>query len=69
MEVETLCFGVFSAKGTGQLHHIKGMIDEAMYCQGQGIKASQDIDNWSWQWPKTHSQGNKKSASRGPGVA
>ncbi len=34
MEVETLCFGFFSAKGTGQLHHIKGMIDEAMYCQG-----------------------------------
>ncbi len=39
MEVETLCFGgVFSAKGTGQLHRNKGMMDGAMYCQGQGIE-------------------------------
>ncbi len=43
MEVETLCFGgVFSAKGTGQLHRIKGMMDGAMYRQGQGI------ENGSW---------------------
>ncbi len=40
MEVETLCFGFFSAKGTGQLHRIKGMIDEAMYCQGQGMNGN-----------------------------
>ncbi len=55
----------FSAKGTEQLHRIKGMMDRAMYHQGQGIEASQGIENglWmgipAWQWPKTHSQGNK----------
>ncbi len=31
-----------SAKGTGQLHYIKGMMDGAMYPQGQGI------ENGSW---------------------
>ncbi len=36
-----------------------------MYHQGQDIEASQGIENglWmgipAWQWPKTHSQGNK----------
>ncbi len=31
MEVKTLCFGgCFSAKGTGQLHRIKGTMDGAM---------------------------------------
>ncbi len=66
MEVETLCFGgVFSVKGTGQLHRIKGTMDMAMYRQVQGIEASQGIENGSWmgipawQWPKTHGQGNK----------
>ncbi len=54
----------FSAKGTGQLHRIKGTMDGAMY-QGQSIEASQGIENGSWmgipawQWPKKHSQGNK----------
>ncbi len=49
MEVETLCFGgCFSAKGTGQLHRIKGTMDGAMYRQGQGIEASQGIENGSW---------------------
>ncbi len=38
MEEETLCFGCFSAKGTGQLHRIKGTMDGAMYRQGQGIE-------------------------------
>ncbi len=64
MEVETLCFGgVFFAKGTGQLHRIKGTKDGAMYRQGQGIESSQGIENGSWmgipawQWPKTHGQG------------
>ncbi len=59
MEVKTLCFGVvFSAKGTGQLHHIKGTMDGALYRQGQGIEASQGIENGSWMgipachWPK-----------------
>ncbi len=41
MEVETF-WGCFSAKGTGQLHRIKGMMDGAMYRQGQGI------ENGSW---------------------
>ncbi len=56
-----MLWGCFSAKGTGQLHRIKGTMDR----QGQGIEASQGIENWSWmgipawQWPKTHSQGNK----------
>ncbi len=34
MEVETLYLGVFSAKGTGQLHRIKETMDGAMYRQG-----------------------------------
>ncbi len=59
-----LC-GYFSAKGTGQLHRINGTMDGAMCRQGQGIEASQGIENGSWmgipawQWPKTHGQGNK----------
>ncbi len=54
-----MLWGCFSAKGTGQLHRIKGTMDGAMYRQGQGI------ENGSWmgipaqQWPKTHGQGNK----------
>ncbi len=66
MEVEILWFGgCFSAKRTGQLHRIKGTMDGAMYRQGQGIEASQGIENglWmgipAWKWPKTHGQGNK----------
>ncbi len=64
MEVETLCFGCVFLLSV-QLHHIKGTMDGAMYRQGQGIEASQGIENGSWmgipawQWPKTHSQGNK----------
>ncbi len=60
-----MLWGCFSAKGTGQLHRCKGMMDGAMYCQGQGIEANQGIENGSWmsirawQWPKTHGQGNK----------
>ncbi len=40
-------------------------MDGAMYRQGQGIEASQGIENGSWmgipawQWPKTHGQVNK----------
>ncbi len=40
-------------------------MDRAIYHQGQGIEASQGIEkgSWmgipSWQWPKTHGQGNK----------
>ncbi len=36
-----------SAKGTGQLHRIKGTMDGAMYHQGQVIEASQSIENGS----------------------
>ncbi len=60
-----MLWGCFSAKRTGQLHRIKGTMDGAMYCQGQGIEASQGIENGSWmgipawQWPKTHGQGTK----------
>ncbi len=79
--VETLCFGVvFMLRRTGQLHPIKGTMNRAMYRQGQGIEASQGIENGSWmgipawQWPKTHGQGNKgvaqeEEAHYGPGVA
>ncbi len=48
MDMETLCFGgVFPAEGTGQLHRIKGTMDGAIYHQGQGIEASQGIENES----------------------
>ncbi len=40
-----MLWGCFSAKGTGQLHRIKGMMDGAMYRQDQGIEASQGIEN------------------------
>ncbi len=43
-----MLWGCFSAKGTGTLHDIKGMMAWAMYCQGRGIEASQSIENWSW---------------------
>ncbi len=33
-----MLLGCFSAKGTGQLHCIKGTMDGAMYRQGQGIE-------------------------------
>ncbi len=61
MDVETLCFGgVFLLKGQDKLHRNKGTMDGAMYSQGQGIEASQGIENglWmgipAWQLPKTH---------------
>ncbi len=41
-----MLWGCFSAKGTGQLHRIKGTMDGAMY--RQGIEASQGIENGSW---------------------
>ncbi len=33
-----MLWGCFSAKGPGQLHRIKGIMDGAMYHQGQGIE-------------------------------
>ncbi len=50
IEMAILCFeGVFFfTKGTGQLHRIKGTMDGAMYHQGQGIEASQGIENGLW---------------------
>ncbi len=71
MEVENIMlWGYFSVTGTWQLHRIKGTMDGAKYHQGQGIEASQDIENgpWmgipAWQWPKTHGQCNKGVGSR-----
>ncbi len=43
-----MLWGCVSAKGTEQLHRIKGMMDGAMYQQGQGIEASQGIKNGLW---------------------
>ncbi len=43
-----MLWGYFSAKGTGQLHCIKGTMDGAMYRQGQGIEASQGIEKGLW---------------------
>ncbi len=67
MEVKTLCFGgVFLRRGQDNFTASKGRW--TVYRQGQGIEASQGIENRSWmgipawQWPKTHSQGNKAVA-------
>ncbi len=54
----------FSAKGTGQLHRIKGTMDGAMYHQGQGIENGSWMRIPTWQWPKTHGQGNKGVAQK-----
>ncbi len=48
-----MLWGCFSAKGRGQLHHIKGTIDRAMYRQGQGIENGSWMGIPAWQWPKT----------------
>ncbi len=40
--------GCFFSKGTGQLLRIKGTMEGGMYRQGQGIEASQGIENGSW---------------------
>ncbi len=52
----------FSAKGTGQLHRIKGTMDLATDRQGQGTENGSWMGIPAWQWPKTHSQGNKGMA-------
>ncbi len=54
-----MLWGCFSAKGTGQLHCIKGTMDGVMYCQGQGTENGSWMGIPAWQWPKTHGQGNK----------
>ncbi len=41
-KITVMLWGCFNAKGTGQLHSIKGTMDGAMYRQGQGI------ENGSW---------------------
>ncbi len=38
-----MLWGCFSAKGTGQLHRIKGTMDGAMYCQDQGIESLETL--------------------------
>ncbi len=64
--VKTLCFGgVFLLRGQDNCTASKGRWTGAMYRQSQGIEANQGIENgtWmgipTWQWPKTHHQGNK----------
>ncbi len=52
-----MLWGCFSAKGTGQLHRIKGTMDGAMYRQGQGIENGSWMGIPAWQWPKTHGFG------------
>ncbi len=54
-----MLWGCFSAKGTGQLHRIKGTMDGVMYRQGQDIENGSWMGIPAWQWPKTHGQGNK----------
>ncbi len=54
-----MLWGCFSAKGTGQLHRIKGSMDGAMYRQGQGIENGSWMGIPAWQWPKTLGQSNK----------
>ncbi len=53
-------WGCFSAKGTGQLHRIKGMMDRAMYRQGQVIENGSWMGIPAWQWPKTHAKATKE---------
>ncbi len=49
MEVKTLCFGgVFLLRGQDNCTASKGTMDRSMYCQGQGIEASQGIEIGSW---------------------
>ncbi len=46
-------------------------MEGAMYRQGQGIENGSWMGIPAWQWPKTHSQGNKgvaQEAHYGPGV-
>ncbi len=40
-----MLWGCFSSKGTGQLYHIKRTMNGVMIRQGQGIEASQGIEN------------------------
>ncbi len=60
MEVETLCFGGVFVKGTGQLHHIKGTMDGAMYHQGQGIENGSWMGIPAWHWPKHMAKATKE---------
>ncbi len=46
-------------KAAGQLHRIKGTMDGAMYRQGQDNEDGSWMGILAWQWPITHSQGNK----------
>ncbi len=63
---------LFLQRGQDNYAASKGTMDGAMYRQGQGIE-----NGWmgipAWQWPQTHSKGNKElaqeEAHEGPGVA
>ncbi len=59
-----MLWGCFSAKGTGQLHRIKGTMDGAMYRQGQGIENGSWMGIPAWQWPKNTRPRQQRSGSR-----
>ncbi len=58
-----MLWGCFSAKGTGQLHRIKGTMDGAMYHQGQGIEASQGTEK-GWYSSTTMTQNTRPRQQR-----
>ena len=64
MEVESLCFGGFSAKGTGQLHHINGTMDGAMYRQilGENLLPSARALKMGRGWVFQHDNDPKHTA-------
>ncbi len=57
-----MLWGCFSAKGTGQLHRIKGTMDGAMYRQGQGIEASHGALKMGREWVFQHDNDPKHTA-------
>ncbi len=60
MEVET-CFGrCFSAKGTGQLHRIKGTPDGGHVPSGPGHWSQSWMGILAWQWPKYMAKATKE---------
>ena len=64
MEVETLCFGGVFAKGTGQLHRIKGTMDGAMYRQilGENLLPSDRALKMGRGWVFQHDNDPKHTA-------
>ncbi len=56
-----MLWGCFSAKGTGQLHRIKGTMDGAMYHQGQGIEPARAL-KMGRGWVSQHDNDPKHTA-------